>query len=76
MLGPGSYDLMKGMPPGAQQIQCSLAPSGHFMRHCAEFPTCQENPSAGGLELVQQLAFPVTQASTAVETPVDARPRS
>ena len=74
MLGPGNYELTRSMPLGTQQFQCSLTPSGHIMRPCAELPTRPERQSAGGLELAQQLALPVTQASTVADTPAEARP--
>ena len=44
MAGPGDYDLMQALPPGAQQFQCVLAPSGDMMIPCAEF----QGPSEPG----------------------------
>ena len=36
-LGPGDYDLARGLPPGTDCFQCELAPSGHLVIPCCEF---------------------------------------
>ena len=36
-LGPGDYDLTRGLPPGTDCFQCELAPSGHLVIPCCEF---------------------------------------
>ena len=41
MVGPGTFGLMRRMPPGAQQFQRSLAPSRHWMLPCAMCPIQQ-----------------------------------
>ena len=36
--GPGDYDLLKALPPGTDTFQLELAPSGHMVLPCCEFP--------------------------------------
>ena len=61
MAGPGEYDMLQALPPGTQQFNCILAPSGHMMIPCAEFPssTALETTGRGRLQLTPQLALPV-----------------
>ena len=61
MAGPGEYDLLQALPPGTQQFNCILAPSGHMMIPCAEFAssTVLESTGRGRLQLTPQLALPV-----------------
>ena len=59
MAGPGGYDLMQALPPGTQQFNCILAPSGHMMVPCAEFPTIHDVNNRGILRLTPELALPV-----------------
>ena len=63
MAGLGEYDLLQALPPGTQQFNCILAPSGHMMIPCAEFPssTASESTGRGRLQLTPQLALPVEQ---------------
>ena len=63
MAGLGEYDLLQALPPGTQQFNCILAPSGHMMIPCAEFPssTAPDLTGRGRLQLTPQLAIPVEQ---------------
>ena len=73
MAGPGEYDLLQALPPGTQQFNCILAPSGHMMIPCAEFPshTALETAGRGRLQLTPQLALPVEHIE--VERPAEPR---
>ncbi|MFM7990439.1 MAG: hypothetical protein ACKPKO_65090, partial [Candidatus Fonsibacter sp.] len=63
---PGDYDLMQALPPGTQQFNCILAPSGHMMIPCAEFPdpTKSDSVGRGRLQLMPQLTLPVEHLET------------
>ena len=37
--GPGDCDLAKATPPGTDTFQLELAPSGHMVLPCCEFPS-------------------------------------
>ena len=50
-LGPGDYDLARGLPPGTDCFQCELAPSGHLVIPCCEF-TSGSQTSESTLTLV------------------------
>ena len=69
MVGPGDYDLMQALPPGTQQFNCILAPSGHMMIPCAEFPSPTKSDSVGRgrLQLMPQLTLPVEHVETEIE---------
>ncbi|MFM7982511.1 MAG: hypothetical protein ACKPKO_24635, partial [Candidatus Fonsibacter sp.] len=69
MVGPGDYDLMQALPPGTQQFNCILAPSGHMMIPCAEFldPTKSDSVGRGILQLMPQLTLPVEHLETEIE---------
>ena len=36
-LGPGEYDLEKGMPAGTEKFQAERSPSGHMVLPCCEY---------------------------------------
>ena len=59
MAGLGVYDLVQALPPRTQQCNCMLAPSGHTMIPCAEFPMKQDATHRGVLGLTPELALPV-----------------
>ena len=40
--GPGEYDLIKALPPGTDSFQLELAPSGHMVLPCCEFPSSSD----------------------------------
>ena len=40
--GPGEYDLVKALPPGTDSFQLELAPSGHMVLPCCEFPSSKD----------------------------------
>ena len=50
---------MKALPPGTQQFNCILVPSGHMMIPCAKFPMAQYATNRGVLQLTPELALPV-----------------
>ena len=43
--GPGDYDLLKALPPGTHTFQLELAPSGHMVLPCCEFPSSSDTAS-------------------------------
>jgi len=43
--GPGDYDLLKALPPGTDTFQLELAPSGHLVLPCCEFPSSSDTAS-------------------------------
>ena len=62
-LGPGDYDLMKGLPPGTKQIQCEHAPSGHMMMPVDSYDELDKLERQGGLT-IEETVLPVkTQES-------------
>ena len=69
MAGPGEYDLLQALPPGTQQFHCILAPSGHMMIPCAEFPSSSTTDSTGRgrLQLTPQLSLPVMDVEVSRE---------
>ena len=68
MVGPGDYDLMQALPPGTQQFNCIVAPSGHMMIPCAEFPSpiAPDAVGRGRLQLMPQLTLPVEHVETEI----------
>ena len=44
--GPGDYDLKKALPPGTDTFQLELAPSGHMVLPCCEFPRSSDTASS------------------------------
>ena len=57
-LGPGDYDLMKGLPPGTKQIQCEHAPSGHMMMPVDSYDELDKLERQGGLT-IEETVLPV-----------------
>ena len=53
---PGDYDLAKATPPGTDTFQLELAPSGHMVLPCCEFPSSsnQANPEEYTLTLMSR----------------------
>eukprot|EP00969_Alexandrium_andersonii_P341029 15074032-Alexandrium_andersonii.AAC.1 len=77
MRGPGDYDLKACLPPGAQRLDCTYAPSGHVMLPCAEFGKAAHEPKGdGALNLQKPLAFPAQPEVAASSTGVPSRGRS
>ena len=47
LAGPADYNLLDGLPPGTEEIQCEFAPSGHMVMPCAEFEKLDKEPKGG-----------------------------
>ena len=79
MAGPGDYDLMRALPPGTQQFNCVLAPSGNLMLPCAELQNPAEQGHRGRLRLTPELALPaevMSEATAAAEVPQETMTRA
>ena len=59
-MGPGDYDRMRHLPPGAQRCECVAAPSGHLMLQRVA-PARRRKHTGDWCQLQQTLALPVEQ---------------
>ena len=72
--GPGDYDLLKALPPGTDTFQLELAPSGHLVLPCCEFPSSSDTASPEDYTLTL-LAKHTSQKSVKVPPAPEQPPR-
>ena len=59
MNGLGHCDLTQALPPGTQQFNCVLAPSGHMMIPCVRCPVASDAANRGKIRLTPEFMLSV-----------------